>query len=72
MATGRQYVWSLSYDNGTSTWTRSFSERVRGFGFGPLQERLKAVRKKKVQGELMAYGSVLYVALTVCVQMILL
>ena len=44
-----------SYSDGAGqdphTWTRSLSERMRNWGLGPLQVKLRAARKKKVQGE---------------------
>ena len=57
MATGNYQSLSRSNSEKCSaaahghTWSRSFSDRMRGWGFGPLQEKLRAVRKKKVQGE---------------------
>ena len=54
MATGPHPYCGRSYSDGAGqdhTWTRSLSDRMRNWGLGPLQVKLRAARKKKVQGE---------------------
>lgn len=52
MASGQNRPWARSYSDGTAhTWSRSFSEKVKGWGLVPFQDRLRVARKKKVQGK---------------------